>query len=277
MKKSDTRINHSTEDYFEIISVLRRLIKIILLELRTEVSDLKDIMFLYALARASTQIDSILQLWKLKHYSDCLIIYRTQVERLLTYHYLLDTNTIKDFDDWSLIQNFENRNRAKSDKAQSPYLTKKFWAESRIRIERYQRLKAQETTWKRPDSNTLEEIARKHDLEFFFKYGYKYASGFVHPLSSDGEHEFGLVTGIDPRSAEEYDTTPILNNSLIVFILIIELALNESSFEWNEYVFKVITDCTDYIKDRTGDYKETMKVVEYMVNTNFKIYKKYAT
>lgn len=273
MEKSDIRIKHSFDEYSEMISSLRRLIKIILLELRTEVSELKDIMFLYALARASTQIESILKLWNLKHYSDCLILYRTQVERLLTYHHLIDTNTIKEFEDWSFIQNYENRNKVKSDREHNPYLVKEFWTESRKRIERYQRLKSQDISWKRPNPITLEEIAKKHDVEFFFKYGYKYASGFVHPLSSDGEDEFGIVTGIIPKYKKDYDTTPILNNSIVVLILIVELALNESSFAWNEYVFKVLTDCKDYIRDGKQDYKETMKIVEYMFNTNFKIYK----
>ncbi len=273
MEKSDIRIKFSFDEYSEMISVLRRLIKIILLELRTEVSESKDIMFLYSLARASIQIESILQLWKLKHYSDCLILYRTQVERLLTYHYLIDTNTIKEFDDWSFIQNYENRNKVKSDREHNPYLTKEFWTESRKRIEKCQRLKSQNITWKRPDPSTLEEIAKKHDIEFFFKYGYKYGSGFVHPLSSDGEDEFGIVTDIIPENQKDHDTTPILNNSVVVLILIIELALNESSFAWNKYVFKVINDCKDYIRNGKQDYKETMKIVEYMINTNFKIYK----
>jgi len=235
-------------------------------------------MFLYSLARASTQIESILQLWKLKHYSDCLILYRTQVERLLTYHHLIDTNTIKEFDDWSFIQNYENRNKAKSDREHKPFLTKEFWTESRKRIDKYQRLKSQNITWKRPDPNTLEDIAKKYDIDFFFKYGYKYGSGFVHPLSSDGEDEFSIVTGISPKHQKDYDATPILNNSVVVLILIVELALNESSFAWNEYVFKVINDCKDTIRNGNQTYKETMKIVEYMINTNFKIYKnKYAT
>lgn len=273
MQKSDIRITHNYEEYLELTSIIQRLIKIVLLELRTEVKELKDIMFLYALARASIQIESILHLWNLQHYSDCLILYRTQVERLLTLHYLVDSNTIKEFDDWSFIQNYENRNKAKSDREHAQFLIKDFWTESRKRIEKYQRLKSEDVSWKRPNPDTLEKVAKEHDIHFLFKYGYKYASGFVHPLSLDGEDEFGLVTGISPKSKNNFDTTPIINNSIVVLILIVKLALNEINFSWNEYVFKVLNSSEDFIRDRNLDYKEHMKVVEYMIETDFKIYK----
>lgn len=273
MEKSDTRIKHTNEDYLELVSNLQKLIRIILLEIRGEVRELTDILFLYSLARACVQIDSIFRLWDVEHYSDSLILYRTQVERLLTLHYLIDTKTIQEFDDWSFIENYENRNKAKSNPEHKQFLTKEFWTESRKRIEKYQRLKKEKTQWKRPNFSQLEEIAKKHDLLFLFKYGYRYASGFVHPLSSDGEEEFELVTGIPSRNKKEHDTTPIINNSVVVLIFIIELALNETSFEWNEYVFKVLSSSKDFIEHKSLDYKENMKIVEYMIENNYKIYR----
>jgi hypothetical protein len=274
MQKSDIRIKHSFEEYSDLITLIRRLVKIILIELRTEVSEQKDIMLLYALAKASTQIESILQLWKLKHYSDCWILYRTQVERLLTYHYLIDSNTIKEFDEWSFIQNYETRNKAKSDIKQNPFLIKAFWIENRKRVERYQRLKSENVIWKRPNSDDLEKVARKHNMLDLFWYGYKNASSFVHPLSTEGADEFALVTGLNPRSNDDFDSTPIIYNSLVVLIQIVRLALNETNFEWNEYVFKVIEGCEDFLRDGNQDYKEYMKVVESMINIKFKIFKK---
>ena len=277
MEKSDIRITHTYEDYLELTTTIQKLIKIMLLELRTEVKEFKDIMFLYSLARAGVQIESILDLWELQHYSDCLILYRTQVERLLTLHYLIDSDTIQEFDEWSFIQNYENRNKAKSDREHSKFLVNKFWTESRRRIEKYQRLKKENVTWTRPSSSKLEEIAKKHDLLFLYKYGYKYASGFVHPLSSDGEEEFGLVTGIQPKNGKQFDTIPIINNSIVVLIFIVKLALDETNFSWNEYVFKVLNSAEDFIVEHSPDYKEHMKVVEYMIENDIKIYKKYAT
>jgi hypothetical protein len=271
MEKSDTRIKHTKEEYLDLVSVLQRLIRIVILEIREEVRELTDILFLYSLARACVQIDSIFRLWDLEHYSDSLILYRTQVERLLTLHYLVDTKTIKEFDDWSFIENYENRNNAKSDQEHNQFLTKEFWTESRERIEKYQRLKKEKVSWKRPDSSQLEDIARKHNLLFLYKYGYRYASGFVHPLSSDGEAEFELVTGIKAKNKKENDTTPIINNSVVVLIFIIDLALNETNFEWNEYVFKILSSSKDFIENKSLDYKENMKIVEYMIENNYKI------
>ena len=175
---------------------------------------------------------------------------------------------------WSFIENYENRNKAKSDQEHNQFLTKEFWAESRKRIEKYQKLKKEKVSWKRPNSSQLEDIAKKHDLLFWYKYGYRYASGFVHPLSSDGEAEFELVTGINAKNKKENDTTPIINNSVVVLIFIIELALNETNFEWNEYVFKILSSSKDFIENKSLDYKENMKIVEYMIENNYKIYKR---
>ena len=155
-------------------------------------------------------------------------------------YYLIDTNSIKDFDDWSFIQNFENRNKAKSDKEQNHFLNKEFWKESTKRIEKYHRLKAEKVEWKRPDSKTFEDIAKKHNAHFLFKYGYQYASGYVHPLSSDGEDEFEIVTGIKGKRSIEMDATPIIRNSVVVLILMLRFSLNEMKFEWKENVFKFL-------------------------------------
>lgn len=276
-QKSDIRIILDSKELSELKSDLKHLIKIILLELRTEVRAYKDIMFLYALARAIVQVESIFQLWELKHISDCLILYRTQVERLLNLYYLIDTNSIKEFEDWSFIQNFDMRNKAKSDQEQNQYLDKTFWNESPQRIKRYEKLKSRKIKWKRPNSSTLEETAKKHNIYFLYKYGYKYASGFVHPLSSDGEEEFELVTGIKAKGKPELDTTPILFNSIIVLLAVIRLFVNESSFECHVSVSQTLRGVENYLHEKNADYKNYLKNIEDLILDDNKIFKKYAT
>lgn len=277
MEKSDNRIKHTSEEYKELAFDLKKIIKIILLQLRTQVREKKDIMFLYSLARGIVQTESIIDLWTKKHYSDCMVLYRTQVERLLTLHYLVDSETIQEYDDWSFIQNYEARNKAKSDQEHAAFLNKGFWVENEKRIEKYQRLKKLKITWKRPNPTKLEEIAKSHDLLFLFKYGYRHASGYVHPLSSDGEDEFEIVTGIPPKNKRDYDTTPILNNSIVVLYLMLQLALQEMNFKWHEEVFKTMNLIEDYIRNHVDDYKKHLNIIEEMFEVNFKIYEPNAT
>jgi len=272
---SDNRSLLTTDDIIKIKDELIDLVTYILKELRTQVQDKKDIMFMYSLARAVTQIESISTLYNLTHISDCLILYRTQVERLLTLFHLIDSDTIQDFDDWSFIQNFETRNKAKSDREQKDHLNPKFWKESEKRLKRYQRLKYAGVNWIRPKSDEFEKIAKRHDVFELYKYGYKYASGFVHPLASDGEDDFGLVIGMKARNKVELDTRPIINNALVVFIFIVDFALDEMNFEWNEYVFKFLNSCKDSIRNGTNCYKENKRIIDGFRKNNLPIYRKY--
>ncbi len=272
---SDNRVILTFEEFSYLKHQIVDFIKIILRELRTEVRDIKDILFMYSLARAVVQIESIFQLYKLNHYSDCLILYRTQVERLLTLYYLIDTNTIQEFDDWSFIQNFEARNKAKSDVEQKNHLNKQFWQESPKRISRYKKLKEQGVNWERPTSNEFEEIAVKHNALWLYKYGYKHSSGYVHPLASDGAEEFGFVTGIQPRGKIELDYTPIISNATVVFILIVDFALNEMNFEWIGYVFKFIESIKEYIQNGSTKYWEYKNTIDNYIKENSPIFRKY--
>jgi len=271
---SDNRTALTLDEMIDMGNNIIGFVEYILKELRTIVRLKKDILFMFSLSRAVVQLSSISVLYGKNHFSDCMILYRTQVERLLTLYYLIDTETIQDFDDWSFIQNFEARNKARSDKDQNEHLNPKFWKESSDRVDRYQRLKKRDVKWSRPNSEKLEEIAKSHDVHEFFKYGYRDASGFVHPLASDGEEEYALVTEIKPRNHLELDRRPIFSNSLVVFILIVELALNEMNFSWNKYVFSFIDRCKDSIRNGNPDYLESKKIIDGFIINNLPIFKK---
>lgn len=274
---SDNRTTLTVDEMIDLKNQIIYFVRYILTELRTIVRDKKDIMFMYSLARAVVQIESIFKLYELKHLSDCLILYRTQVERLLTLYHLIDTDTIQEFDDWTFIQIFDIRNKAKSDREQNEHLNPKFWTENNQRIEKYQKLKKKGANWVRPNSKELEEISKRHGIHELFKYGYRGASGYVHPMANDGEEEFGLVINMKPKNHVELDTRPIINNSLVVFIFIVNFALDEMDFEWNEYVFKFFTACTDSIKNGTQEYMEFKKIIDGFIKNDIKIYKKYSS
>lgn len=271
---SDNRISISIEEMVNMGNHLIEFVDFVLKDLRTKVKDKKDILFMFSLARAVVQLDSIFTLYDKQHFSDCMILYRTQVERLLTLYHLVDSNTIEEFDDWSFILNFETRNKIKSDENQKEHLNPKFWKESKNRIERYQRLKKVTIKWSRPNAEKLEEIAKEHNVHEFFKYGYREASGFVHPLASDGEDEYSLVTGIKPKNYLELDRRPIFNNALVVFIFIVEFAINEMTFSWNEYVFKFIESCKESIRNGNSEYLEVKKIIDGFIYHKLPIYKK---
>jgi DNA-binding protein HU-beta len=273
MLKSDKRTILTSDHLYGLKNDVQHFIKILLLEVRPHIKEAKDILFAYAMARASIMIQSIFDLWDKKHFSDCFILHRAQIDRLLTLYYIIDTDSVIDFDDWSFIQNYENRNKAKSDINYKHNLIPEFWIESRRRIERYQSLKKAGVSWKRPDGKSLEEIAKKHNLYELYKFGYSYASAYVHPLSSDGEVEFGLVTGIKPRNKVELDYTSILTNTMFVCTFLLKFALDESTFRWHDSVFKFVDESIKYIASGNSKHNEHLKLIEEIILHDYPIFK----
>ena len=273
MVKSDKRTVLTSDQLFSLKGDVQHFIKILLLELRLKVKEPKDILFVYAMARSSIMIQSIFDLWKKKHYSDCFILHRAQIERLLTLYHIIDTKSVIDFDDWSFIQNYENRNKAKSDINYKHNLIPEFWEESRHRIERYQSLKKAGVSWKRPDGKVLEEIATKHGLYELYKFGYSFASGYVHPLSSDGEVEFGLVTGIKPRNEVELDYTSILTNTMFVCTFLLKFALDESTFRWHDSVFKFVDETIRFISTGESNHPFHTQIIDEIILHDYPIFK----
>jgi hypothetical protein len=273
MLKSDKRTILTEQQLFDLKKEVQHFIKILLLELRPQVKEAKDILFVYAMARSSVFLDSIFSLWKEQHYSDCFILHRAQIERLFTLYHIIDTNTVKEFDDWSFIQNYDIRNKAKSDIEYKHNLIPEFWKESRRRIERYQALKKLGVTWKRPDGKLLEEIAKKHGLPELYRYGYTYASGFVHPLSSDGEIEFGLVTGIEPKNTPNLDYTSILTNTMFVCTFLLKYSLDESSFRWHDSVFKFVDETIKFISTGDSNHLYHIRIIEEIILHGLPIFK----
>jgi hypothetical protein len=272
---SDTRPMLSTEEMIAMKNSISDFVVYILGELREKVDNRKDFLFMYSLSRAVVQVDAIASLYQKKYYSDCRILYRTQIERLLTLHYLIDSNTIEDFDDWSFIQVFEERNKVKSDITRNQLLNKKFWEEGKERVEKYKLLKKNRVTWERPNSSKLEEISKQHGVHVLYKYGYKSASGEVHPIASDGFEEFGLILGLKPQGYPEYDNRPILNNALSVFIEIVIFILNEIDFEWFEPVSMFLESCKKSLRSGTTEYEVNKKIIDMAVAKKFPIYRKY--
>lgn len=149
-------------------------------------------LYLNWMARAIRQIDAIYQLYDKGFLSDAQILYRTQVERLLTLLHLIDSKSIEKFDEFTFIENYEVRQRVRTERPDLVKTDPKFWKESREAILKYQKLSKipKEERWKRPNSEVLREIAKNHGLLDFYHYGYKSASGEVHPTAMDGNEEY---------------------------------------------------------------------------------------
>jgi hypothetical protein len=251
---------------------LSQLVNYIIVELMAKADNKKVQLFMYSLARAVVQIDSIFTLYEKGYGSDSLILFRTQIERLLTLHYVIDNDSINEYDDYSFVQNFEARNNVKSDSKRNETLNQEFWRESKSRIERYQRLKKKGKFWERPKAYQLEEISKNHGIHELYKYGYNNASGEVHPLASDGFEELSLVSGIKPKNHQELDSRPIINNALVVFLAIVDLAIDEMGYGWRMEVFNFLKSYQQSIREGISKYEMDNQALWDLISNRVPIY-----
>jgi hypothetical protein len=91
-------------------------------------------------------------------------------------------------------------------------------------------------TWQRPK---IEGVAKQMGVSFLYKYGYDYASMHVHPMASDGEQDLSTITGL-AASHEFPSQVTVLSNSVLAVTLVLQDALNFSSFRWRRELW---TDC----------------------------------
>ena len=185
----------------------------------------KEIILRNFVARSSTSLKSIMTLWNLKDYPSAWVIHRTILDRLFHLHYLGENNSYQLFDDWSFCVKYNDLNRLKSDVEFKHYASGKEYNILKEQKERFKELSGKNTIWQRPDAKA---IAKNMDMTFLYKYGYDYASKFVHPMSDDGLHDFHLITKLEPLSDEQSDIV-VLHNSILVSTMIIQESINQGA------------------------------------------------
>lgn len=199
------------------------------------------------IARSSTSLKSIMTLWELGDHPSAWVINRTILDRLFHLHDLGKENSYQKFDDWSFFQLYKDHNRLKSDSEFSGQVVGWEYELSKEQKDRIKELSKNKPQWKRPKS---ESVAKEMDMSFLYKYGYDYASKFVHPMSDDGLHDFYLITGLEPASREPSHIA-VLSNSVLASTMIMQEAINQSSYHWRRLVW----DCIDQIREaiNTGE------------------------
>lgn len=96
-----------------------------------------------------------------------------------------------------------------------------------LRIDRRPKLRIKSLSknppkWRRPKAG---DVAMSMNLSFLYKYGYDFASTYVHPMANDGDQDFYTLTKLKPTPPFP-DQISVLSNSILVGSLILQEALN---------------------------------------------------
>lgn len=186
------------------------------------------------IARSDTMVRGIFRLWEINDQADCWILHRALLDRLFHLYDLNQKDQFDVFNDWSFKMLYEAANRLRSDpdlKGQIDGLVEDLTQE---RKSRYQRLVKNPPDWRRPKA---EDAAKGMDLMFLYRYGYDYASRYVHPMANDGQDDFYVITHLEPPLDIPAASIVVLSNSILVASMIIQEALNASSLLWMSVVY----------------------------------------
>lgn len=230
----------SFEQYVKAAEALHALSGILLFEFcrRDELASPRDQIARNFVARADMAVKAILQLWQIADYPDCWILHRALLDRLFLVHDLNRNNQFDQFEDWSFKRQYEAAERLRSDhelKGQIEDLVEERTAERKAR---YNNLRNNPPQWQRPKP---EEAAKEMDLGFLYKYGYDFASRYVHPMADDGQQDFYTITRLVPGvKFSEPESTVVLSNSILVASMILQEALNVSTLRWGRVVYTAV-------------------------------------
>jgi hypothetical protein len=246
--------------YIDLSETIHALSGMILFNFAQHDCKKKDVILRNFVARSATSLKSIMALWELGDHPNAWVINRTMLDRLFHLNDLGKNETHDLFDDWSFYRQYKDQNRLKSDIEFKDKVTGSEYELSQEQKERFKELSNNLPNWKRPNA---EAVAKDMDMTFLYKYGYDYASKFVHPMSDDGLHDFYLITKLEPAEIQPSHIS-VLSNSVLASTMIIQEAINQSSFSWRRIVF----DCIDQIRSAidTGDnsYLQTMVKIIHM-------------
>jgi hypothetical protein len=215
--------------------------------------DTKNLIIRNFIARSAMMLKAIFRLWEISDYQDAWVIYRTLLDRLFHLHYLGEKDEFQEYESWSFYEQCKAQNKVKSDdkfKHEAVGWVYDLTKEQKIRLKD---LSKNPPKWRRPKA---ESVAKSMGLDCFYKYGYDFASSHVHPMANDGQQDFFTITKLEPapRFPEQIS---VLSNSIIASSVLLQEALNHSSFKWRRVLWDYLEQIRYHLEKGNDSYKET--------------------
>jgi hypothetical protein len=245
----------SVEEYDLAVGGFHGFCGLVLYAFASHPCDTKDVIIRNFVARTDMMVRGVLQLWTLSDFQDCWILYRCLMDRLFHLTQLGIEGDYVAFDDWSFYEQYKSLNRVRSDQEfGAGHRTEEFSPTAEQKA-RFTKLSMNPPEWKRPKA---EDVAKGMDLSILYKYGYDYGSKHVHPMSDDGNQDFFGITKLEP-APHFPDQRSALHNSLLVGCMIVQGALNQSSFRWRAVAYDFLDHLMKHLGEGSMDYGFTLQ------------------
>lgn len=262
MPNSDVEQFRSVEEYRRVIDAFHAVCRLILLSFAKHDLDFKNLMIRDFVARTAMTIRGVMSLWDLSNYQDCWILYRCLLDRLFHLVDIDDKNRYESFDDWSFYEQCKYWNVVRCDPNNRDTANSQMSEPTPEERKRYNNLAKDPPKWKRPKA---EEVAKRLNLSFLYKYGYDVASTHVHPMATDGLQDFFTITSLEPPR-EFPDQRSVLHNSILVGIVILEKSLSRGDFQWPGVIKRFFGSLMRHLNDGSDEYIDALVTVSKMAS-----------
>jgi hypothetical protein len=258
-------------DYIQTIEKIENIDKWLLVKLATDATSKKDIYLRNSIAKSTTLLKSIYQVYSNDLYNEGWILFRALLDRLVYIYYLKDTNKFDEFEEWTFINKYEHTSNARSDERFKKVLVNNNFKINKEQTKIYYEYKKKNTKFVIPDAET---VLKSKGLDFLYKFGYSFASGQTHPMSNDGEYEFYLLTGLEPNPYKTFDNKVLMNNSILIKTLIQNEIYNYLSCRFRGIMYSFLDQVQHYINGDKTDIDETYLEILKLIVIHISPYEK---
>lgn len=244
---------HPREQYEEALEAFHGTTGAMLLEFARHGQGYRDTIIRNFVARTNVMTRAVFRLWDLGDYHDCWILHRCLLDRLFHLRELSDRDQFEIFEAWSFLQQYDAVSRVRSDPEFKEAATGSMFELSPEQHARAKTLRADPPKWRRPKA---EDVARRLNMHFLYRYGYDYGSTHVHPMANDGHQDFFSITGLQP-APNFPDQRVVLSNTLLVSTVVVQLSMNASTLQWREVVYDFLDELRDFLGTGSDRFKAT--------------------
>jgi hypothetical protein len=226
------------EDYREMLGVFQGISGLLLFNFARVQCGSRDIIIRNTIARVNTLAGSVFRLWDAGDADSAYVLYRCIPDRLFHLWHLAERNEFELFEQWSYFEQFNARNKVRSDPDCREALDNPLFSFSEEEIARAKSLAKNPPRWSRPRP---EDAAKGLKLGILYRFGYDFASRLVHPMANDGNEDFYRITKLKP-APDFPDQGLVLSNTLLIATMTVQEGLNASHFRWRRVVFDFLDE-----------------------------------
>jgi len=258
MRKIETKEYQTLEAYREFEEVFCAFGQMVLFAIAQFPPTTRDTIIRNFIARALVMLRGVFQLWEIEDYQDCWILHRCMLDRLFHLNDLIVNDSFELFESWSFEQQYNTRNKIRSDSRYNSRLLSDFWKDTPEQKVRMKQLQKGKPKWKRPFA---EDVAKRMKLTPLYDYGYDYGSTLVHPMANDGQRDFVNLTRLGDKESFP-DERVVINNSSLVALFILREGMKGSGLLWRGFVSDILEEFLKFFEDGSKAYKTTfMRIV----------------